>query len=233
MYIYIYLKRWRLALALSLTHILYSHSLSVCAYQYTQTGGHSAAAGHGNMYLESYTAVMERALKPIFAAVGLDFVGRNYAMGGTGSAPEIAMCIESVFGNDVDVISWDYGMVDGRYAISMATYFYRAALLPNRPAGVALHFPRGGNFWGTMKDYEQRGLAMFIMDEKAELAAMTASPDTFGLSASEIAEMPEYVRSFRCADNSVETGDPTCRTEKWNTTTCSKRKYQTSWHPGW
>ena len=47
------------------------------------TGGHSAAAGHGNMFNESYTAYMERDLKPIFSALGIDFTGRNYAMGGT------------------------------------------------------------------------------------------------------------------------------------------------------
>jgi hypothetical protein len=47
------------------------------------TGGHSAAAGHGNLYNESYTAFMERDLKPIFGAIGIEFEGRNYAMGGT------------------------------------------------------------------------------------------------------------------------------------------------------
>jgi hypothetical protein len=47
------------------------------------TGGHSASAGHGNLYNESYTAFMERDLKPIFGAIGIEFEGRNYAMGGT------------------------------------------------------------------------------------------------------------------------------------------------------
>lgn len=75
------------------------------------TGGHSAAAGHGNLYNESYTAFMERDLKDIFESIGIDFIGRNYAMGGTGSAAEIAMCWEEVFGRDVDFFSWDYGML--------------------------------------------------------------------------------------------------------------------------
>ena len=47
------------------------------------TGGHSAAAGHGNLFNESYTAFLERDMKPVFAAIGMEFEGRNFAMGGT------------------------------------------------------------------------------------------------------------------------------------------------------
>lgn len=47
------------------------------------TGGHSASAGHGNLYNESYTAFLERDMKGILGAIGIDFEGRNYAMGGT------------------------------------------------------------------------------------------------------------------------------------------------------
>jgi hypothetical protein len=47
------------------------------------TGGHSAAAGHGNLYNESYTAFLERDLQPVFEAIGIEFEARNYAMGAT------------------------------------------------------------------------------------------------------------------------------------------------------
>ena len=73
------------------------------------TGGHSSAAGHGNFYDESYTAVMEKNVRVIFDAVGIQFTGRNYAMGGSDSAPEAAWCNEEIFGADLDVLSWDYG----------------------------------------------------------------------------------------------------------------------------
>jgi hypothetical protein len=46
------------------------------------TGGHSAAAGHGNLYDESTTAIFETAVAPAFAALGIDLETRNYAMGG-------------------------------------------------------------------------------------------------------------------------------------------------------
>lgn len=74
------------------------------------TGGHSSAAGHGNFYSESYTAFMERAAKDVFAATGIELIGRNYAMGGTSSAMEIALCSKEIFGLDIDVSSWDFGM---------------------------------------------------------------------------------------------------------------------------
>lgn len=42
------------------------------------TGGHSASAGHGNLFNESYTAFMERDLKDVFGSIGIDFQGRKY-----------------------------------------------------------------------------------------------------------------------------------------------------------
>ena len=55
------------------------------------TGGHSAAAGHGNLYNESYTAFMVRGVKNVFESIGIDFVGRNYGMGGMDSGPQLAL----------------------------------------------------------------------------------------------------------------------------------------------
>jgi hypothetical protein len=75
------------------------------------TGGHSSSAGHGNLHNESYTAVLERAVSGVFQSAGIRFEGRNRAMGGTNSYPEIALCGQEVFGLDIDVLSWDYAMV--------------------------------------------------------------------------------------------------------------------------
>ena len=79
------------------------------------TGGHSSAAGHGNFYPESYTGILHADLRPLFATIGLDFNAKGYAMGGTSSGEEIGLCFNSVYGKeDVDAISWDFGMTDGR-----------------------------------------------------------------------------------------------------------------------
>jgi hypothetical protein len=39
------------------------------------TGGHSSSAGHGNLFNESYTAIMTNDLQPIFESIGIDFEG--------------------------------------------------------------------------------------------------------------------------------------------------------------
>ena len=70
------------------------------------TGGHSAAAAHGNVFNESYTAFLERSASQVFNAIGIDFEGRNYAMGGTSSGFEISMCMKEIFGEDYDFLSW-------------------------------------------------------------------------------------------------------------------------------
>ena len=75
-------------------------------------GGHSAAAGHGNLLNETYAAFLEQGAAPVLEKVGIRFISRNYAMGGMISAPEIAMCSEAIFGMDTDVISWDYALTD-------------------------------------------------------------------------------------------------------------------------
>jgi hypothetical protein len=72
------------------------------------TSGNSVAAGHGNLLNESYTAVLERAVAPLFAALGMSFVGRNYGVSAASSGPNIALCMEAKFGTDVDLLLWDF-----------------------------------------------------------------------------------------------------------------------------
>jgi hypothetical protein len=153
-------------------------------------------------------------------------------MGGTSSAPEIAMCVKEVFGTDIDVLSWDTGMTDGRNYAGMSQYFLRAAILPNRPALVALHPGGHKGRSDVMKQLEEIGLTSLILDDREEKAMNKIIPDTAGKSEEEIAAMPEFIRSFKCGKQ-IEKGDPGCGTEKFNSTICTSRKFKTSWHPGW
>jgi hypothetical protein len=72
------------------------------------TSGNSIAAGHGNLLNESYTAVLERAVGPLFDALSMNFVGRNYGISAASSGAHIALCLESKFGTDVDLLLWDF-----------------------------------------------------------------------------------------------------------------------------
>ena len=68
------------------------------------TAGDSSAAGHGNLYSQSYTAILEETVQHHFEALGIQFLTKNYATGNYNSAPELALCINEVFGGDLDVL---------------------------------------------------------------------------------------------------------------------------------
>lgn len=198
------------------------------------TGGHSATAGHGNFYDESYTAYLEKAAQPVFESIGMTFVGRNYAMGGTAAGPEVALCIREIFGQDIDALVWDFGMTDGNQIWKELLYHHRAGMVKSRPINYVYH--AGGRSEKSRiqvaKDMEELGLATFISSEEVMNAALDSVPDSLGMSEEEIQQMPAYVKSFRC-DKQIEKGDPYCGAEKYNSTDCLDRKYRVSWHPGY
>jgi hypothetical protein len=198
------------------------------------TGGHSAAAGHGNLFNESYTAYIERDLVDIFGAAGIQFVGRNYAMGGTSSGSEITMCWEQIFGSDVDFFSWDYGMTDGNNAEKILLYGLRGGLSPGRPAFMGIH--TGGRARpyreARIKDLEDMGMAGFNADESLMSKMRDAVPESAGLSEKDLAALPELVRNLKC-NGGWEKGEPYCDKEKYTHFICENRKKQVSWHPGY
>ena len=54
--------------------------------------------------------------------IGLQWMAKNYAMGGMASGEEIPLCFNSIFGRDIDSISWDYGMVKSFFAWGLGTW---------------------------------------------------------------------------------------------------------------
>lgn len=199
------------------------------------TGGHSAAAGHGNLFEESYTRYMEELLDPVLSRLGISIEARNYAMGGTSSAPEVAMCSREIFGDDIDILTWDYGMTDGRNFMGMELYFRRAAV-DTRGKASFLALNIGGRALSgrqsVMQKLDEMGLTALYLDPGQQDRIVANMPDTFGKTETEIEEMPVLTRYFKC-QGKVEKGDPGCGSHKFNTTVCPKRRAKTSWHPGW
>eukprot|EP00937_MAST-01D_sp_MAST-1D-sp2_P006997 g6997.t1 len=77
--------------------------------------GSSVTAGHDCFGRSAWPHVLERALKPVWAAAGIDFVVRNAAVGGRDPNPW-PFCLEQMVGSDVDVVMreaeywpWDAG----------------------------------------------------------------------------------------------------------------------------
>ena len=155
------------------------------------TGGHSAAAGHGNLLNESYTVILENAAKPVLESVGLDFVGRPYAMGSTSSGMEIASCMKEFFGDDTDLLSWDYGMTTGKSLDRMAFWAYRGASLPNRPAIVMI---QAGRYKGIRDELESLGVPILMLTESKSHNLNSKIPDSLGKTMDQLEDMPRGVR---------------------------------------
>jgi len=76
-------------------------------------GGYSTTVGRGNHFHQSYPFIMEGVIKGPFQMFGLDVVVRNAAIGGIPSFP-YGFCLPNFYGvDDIDVISWEYGLNEG------------------------------------------------------------------------------------------------------------------------
>mmetsp|Transcript_20627 Transcript_20627/g.57276 ORF Transcript_20627/g.57276 Transcript_20627/m.57276 type:complete len:679 (+) Transcript_20627:301-2337(+) len=218
------------------------------------TGGHSAAAGHGNFFDETYTKVMEAAAQPIFAAAGLELEARNYAMGATSSASEMSMCFKEIYGDDVDVFSWDFSMLEARgYQASRLLHYATRGFLSNQqPHGVVPAFVgiqdvdesrraamimmhdayRGSGSYADHTLAENNGLALFLNDISYWKIMTDAIPDTADKTSPEIDAMRVNVRYYKCGD-ALEKGDPFCGENKYTEEICPNRQGKANWHPGW
>jgi hypothetical protein len=74
-------------------------------------GGHSAAAGQGNQFQQSYALQVQRILEPVLARLGVATEARNMAHGGLGTV-QSALASKSIYGPDVDLLVWDSGMTE-------------------------------------------------------------------------------------------------------------------------
>lgn len=209
---------------------LLQHQLEGNASLVWVTGGHSAAAGHGNLYNESYTAVLGRDLQQIFPAIGMPVEARNYAMGGSGSGPELGLCVEQIYGTDVDLLSWDFGMTDVYSPVRLLLYALRANLLPNHPPLFALRADSEGRV-GLLEAAEEMGMTTFVLPESTQKQQRDGIPETNFLNAKEMADAPPMTRAFKCSAG-IEKGDPSCDDEKYSSGLCDGRAGKASWHPG-
>jgi hypothetical protein len=73
--------------------------------------GHSASAGHGNHFSQSYSLQVAWIVEPIFARLGVKHQSRNFGNGGLGTQHN-AYAGGSLFGPDVDMLMWDSGMTE-------------------------------------------------------------------------------------------------------------------------
>jgi hypothetical protein len=102
-------------------------------------GGHSAAAGHGNHFHQSYVMQFHRILAPVLARLGVRLITRNLSQGGLGTLHN-ALGAGSLYGSEIDLLLWDTGMTEPTPA--HIDLFLRQGLIGGNRVPVVW----GGNF---------------------------------------------------------------------------------------
>ena len=187
------------------------------------TAGHSSAAGHGNLFNQTYTAVLEQTMQKVFQLVNIDFKAKNYAMGGTSSGPELALCMDAVFGLDMDMLSWDFGMTDGNRNWLWELWIQRAGIHRSRPILIEPTNPRHA---GINKRMEQHAMSIFTIDKNRFWTFIPDSQDNPALDS-----LPPNIRYYRC-QREIE-NEALCQPYKYDTPQCPNAKFKASWHWGW
>ena len=176
--------------------------------------------------------VLDNRAKEMLATVGLNLVVRPYGRGGATSAPELAACAKEIYGTDVDLITWDFAMTDGRWFWRMELFAHRVAMLPNHPILLVLNPGTEPKREEIVNHLTKQGLGVLRQDEKYVIDRQLSVPDSRYRTEEELAAMPENVRWFRCGYG-IEFG-PGCLDNKFTQNgTCDDRSYRTNWHHGW
>ena len=71
-------------------------------------GGHSAAAGHGNHFRQSYLMQFHKVMAPVFQKLGVTLKSRNQAQGGLDTIGS-SLGLSSIYGPEIDLLLWDSG----------------------------------------------------------------------------------------------------------------------------
>lgn len=194
-------------------------------------GGHSASAGEGNHFRQSYMMQFHQIMAPIFARLGVKLITRNFGMGGLGTLHN-ALGSGSIYGDEVDLLLWDSGMTEPE-GIAHDIFARQGLLGGNR---VPVIWGRGMNFENLkiLHEYADADIGEFG-------SALRGIPGT--ISEEQAKTLPWATRYLVC---SAEMADA-CRREKYCTKCWQDRedgvtpeepqannpRGQVGWHPGW
>jgi len=192
-------------------------------------GGHSAAAGHGNHFLQSYMMQFHKVLEPVFKRVGVKLITRNVAMGGLGTMQH-SLGSKDIYGEEIDVIVWDSHMTEPDAA--SLDLFYRQALLGGNRKPVLW----GGNF-NLLRDLHLNA----DVDVMFPGSGMHGVKETEGLD--QVQTLPFATQYLKCGINDKELCTDvnnkfraTCWIDRDDVTPTTRQQPrpggQASWHPG-
>lgn len=96
-------------------------------------GGYSVTVGRGNLFRQSFPLVMEKLLHTSFLTLDVDLQVNNAAIGGCPAFP-YGWCMKNFWGEEPDVVSWDFAMNEaGGDPRGMEAYLRHLWQLPRQP----------------------------------------------------------------------------------------------------
>ena len=164
--------------------------------------------------------------------VGLRLVARPYARGGSTSAPEVAACAKEIYGTDIDIITWDFSMTDGRTHWRIEFFAHRVHILPNHPVMMVLQAGNDPARQELVEHLTAQGLTALRQDEEYVMERKFRFPDSSKSTEEELQSMADHVRYFRCGYGIETRGDCTANRFTQNGT-CDDRDNMNHWHHGW
>lgn len=195
------------------------------------TGGNSNAAAHGNLFNQSYTATVEHYASKAFQAVGLDFVAKNYAIGTYPSGLELAVCMDSVYGQNFDLFMWDFSLTDDRSSFNLDLMLNRivtgsTAWPASSALPVVLVLDQTKTRRISVQRATERGLGAISMNPALVLDDLKEKlPDAVFVDQG---NLTEYLANFLCK-GALERNFA-CGANKFQTQSCTNVKGKTSWH---
>lgn len=193
-------------------------------------GGHSAAAGHGNHLVQSYTIQIGVVLAPLFEKLGVKFTARNVGYGGLGTG-QTALGARDILGPETDFLIWDSAMTEtDKFSLDL---FVRHGLLMDRaPVIISDHHHKGSYHLHAHKHYHadigRRGKFNLFPETTSDEQAESLPWALQYLQCS-----PDFITACRNNDNKYRTQ---CWVERDDFTPVTRQRIVVgggaSWHPG-
>jgi hypothetical protein len=168
---------------------------------YVILGGHSAAAGHGNNFHQSYMMQFQDIMEPIFDRLGMVLVSANRAQGGMGTV-QASLAGQTIYG-EKDVMLWDSSMTEK--SVGAQELFMRQMLLTGHRVPILLDVGGGKNTMDRIRDESGAHVGGLTTGNPSVLAQTT--------SVEQAKTLPFALRHLFCAS-----GVQTCSDAKYKYT---------------
>jgi hypothetical protein len=189
---------------------------------YVVLAGHSAAAGHGNNFMQNKIITFHSLMEPVMDKLGIRLISRNMGMGGVGTL-QFSLGGKMIYG-EADIMLWDSGMTENGVTVD---FFNKQAVLSGERMPVLM----------TAKQFdiakETKGTA-WVGDILLNKDILPVTQDEV-----QVDEMPYAVRFMNSKEahmNNNEKFNAICWEDRSDFTPDTKQNElpgsQVEWHPG-